>query len=210
MLDPVVAAYRDLLQRLDRWFADSSDRNPGIVPCRPGCSACCHGPFDISVADVVLIREAVARLPANAREEVARRALAQVERMQELEPGWDSREGLGGMTEEEFDRVSDAMASAPCPLLNDQGACRIYQDRPLVCRLIGLGVVTPAGRVIENACPIASEFPEYAALPLQPLDLEAVEELEVACLEAASDRLFGRPDRGDFETTIAAAIVGPG
>jgi Fe-S-cluster containining protein len=205
--DPVAAAYAELLQQLDAWFGEVSDRHPGVIPCRTGCSACCHGPFDISVADAVLIREAMARLPANERMEVERRALAQALRMQELEPGWEVKVGLAGITEAAFDRVSDAMANEPCPLLDDQGACRIYQDRPLVCRLIGLGVVTPGGRVIENACPIASQFPEYEALPLQPFDLEAMEELETACLEAASDQLFGRPDRSDFETTIAAAIT---
>ena len=203
---PVTDAYRDLLQRLDAWFAESSSRHPGVIPCRAGCSACCHGPFDISVADALLVREAVARLPSDARDDVERRAQAQVQRMQQLEPGWDTREGLEGMTEDAFDRVSDAMASEPCPLLDDRGACRIYQDRPLVCRMIGLGIVTPAGRVIENACPIASRFPEYSALPLQPLDLESLEELEMASLEAAAVELLGTPDRADFETTVAAAI----
>jgi Fe-S-cluster containining protein len=205
--DPAAASYRDLLQQLDSWFTRSSTRNPGVVPCHSGCSACCHGPFDISVADTLLIRDAVARLPASERAEVEHRARGQVQRMQELEPGWDVGEGLAGITEDAFDRVGDAMAGEPCPLLNDQGACRIYQDRPLVCRLIGLGVVTPAGRVIENACPIASQFPEYSALPPQPLDLESLEELEIACFESASVELFGIPDRADFETTIAAAIT---
>ena len=204
---PVAAVYRELLQRLDAPFVEASARHPGVIPCRSGCSACCHGPFDISVADAVLVREAVDALPPGERAEVKRRAVAQVHRMQELEPGWKASEGISGITEEAFDRVSDAMANEPCPLLDAEGACRIYRDRPLVCRLIGLGVVTPAGRVIENACPIASQFPGYDALPLQPFDLEALEEMEIACLEAASGELFGSPDRSVFETTIAAAVV---
>ena len=127
--------------------------------------------------------------------------------MQELEPTWDMKEGLAGLTEEAFDRVSETMRDEPCPLLNEEGACRIYPDRPLVCRMIGLGIVTPAGRVIENACPIAAQFPEYDALPLQLLDLETLEELEVACLEAGSMQLFGTPNRAGFETTIALALT---
>lgn len=130
--------------------------------------------------------------------------------MLEVEPEWNVREGLEGITEEAFDRVSDALSNEPCPLLSDEGACRVYEDRPLVCRLIGLGMVTPAGRVIENACPIAGDFPMYAALPPQLFDLEKLEELEVACLEAASVELFGTPDRAGFETTIAAATAPQG
>lgn len=205
--NPIAFAYRDLLQRLDRWFAESSTRHPGVIPCRSGCSACCHGPFDISVADALLVRDAVARLPSAERAEVERRAGAQVHRMRELEPEWDVSGGLAGISEKAFDRVSDAMAAEPCPLLDDGGACRIYQDRPLVCRMIGLGVVTPAGRVIENACPIAAEFPGYATLPPQPFDLEALEVLEAACLEAASVELFNTPTRTDFETTIAQVVT---
>ena len=129
--------------------------------------------------------------------------------MKKLAPGWDLDQGLAGIPEEEFDRVSEAMADQPCPLLDDRGACRIYADRPMICRMIGLGIVTPGGRVIENACPIADDFPDYALLPAEPLDLEGLEELEHACLEAASVALFGTPAQAHFETTIALTLTTP-
>ena len=127
--------------------------------------------------------------------------------MRRLEPGWNIENGVGGLAEAAFDRLSEAMADEPCPLLNDKGGCRIYESRPLVCRVMGLGIVTPTGRVIENACPIAGEFPDYERLPPQPFDLEALEDLEVACLEAASVELFNTPNQSGFETTIALTIV---
>jgi len=74
-------------------------------------------------------------------------------------------------------------------------------------RLIGLGMHTPAGRVIENACPIQDRFPGYAELPPVPFDLESFEEVERACLVQAAGRRYGRPERWEFETTIAAAIA---
>lgn len=206
---PAAQAYRDLLQQLDDWFSRATARHPGVIPCRAGCSACCHGPFDISVADALMVKEAVARLGGEVREEVERRAGAQVDLMRELQPEWDTGLGLGGISEEEFDRISIAMADLPCPLLDDAGACRIYADRPMICRMIGLGVVTPTGRVIENACPIAEEFPVYNMLPPEQLDLEGLEELEHACLEAASVELFGTPDQAGYETTIALALTSP-
>ncbi|MGH7536460.1 MAG: hypothetical protein ACREMG_12905 [Gemmatimonadales bacterium] len=57
------AAYSLLLERLTEWFEEGRRQHPGVVPCRAGCTACCHGPFDISVADAELLREAVGRLP---------------------------------------------------------------------------------------------------------------------------------------------------
>lgn len=205
--NPPAAAYRELLERLDAWFAQSSARHPGVIPCRGGCTACCHGPFDISVADALLVRQAFSRLPAEDKVSVERSARAQVQRLKQLEPEWHLKEGMRGVSEAAFDRLSECMADEPCPMLNDRGDCRIYEDRPLICRMMGLGMVTPAGRIIENACPIASQFPDYALLPPQPFDLEALEELETASLEAASVELFGGPDRAGFETTIAGAIV---
>jgi Fe-S-cluster containining protein len=199
--------YRALLDRLDRWFAEGRRAASTSVPCRPGCTACCHGPFDISVADAELIRDAMSRLPAAERDSAIRRATALLERMRAIEPGWDAPYEVAAIGEARFDRLTDMLASEPCPLLDDTGRCRIYADRPLVCRLIGLGMVTSAGRTIENACPIQDRFPGYAQLAPVAFDLEAFEEGEIVCLRAAAERRLGDGERWDFETTIAAVVA---
>jgi Fe-S-cluster containining protein len=203
---PVIAVYRELLQQIDAWFVEAAARAPGIIPCRSGCTACCYGPFEISVADALLVREAVARLPEAEQEEIRSKAAQLAGKMRALEPGWNQAEGLSGIREESFDRACDALAAEPCPLLDRDGSCRIYADRPLICRMIGLGMITPSGRVIENGCPIAADFPSYATLPSQLFQLEEWEESEAACLEAASVVLFHSPLSADFETTIALTL----
>jgi Fe-S-cluster containining protein len=200
-------AYRMLLERLERWFAEGRAQHGDVIPCRTGCSACCHGPFDVSVADVELLVEAVRRLPDAERAEVEARAEALVRRMRALEPGWEAPHDVAALGDERFDRLVEALAAEPCPLLDDAGRCRVYDDRPLVCRLTGLGMVTPAGRVIENPCPIQHRFPAYAALPPLPFDLEALEVEEWEALQGAARRLFGSAAFLDYETTIATAIV---
>ncbi len=199
--------YRQLLTRLDAWFDAARRDAEGIVPCREGCTACCHGPFDISVADAQLIGEALDRMPAAARSRVTQRAQALLARMQALEPGWSSPYAVEALGEERFDRLTEALAAEPCPLLDETGRCGIYADRPLVCRMIGVGMRTPAGRTIENACPIQERFPGYSSLPPAMFELEAFEEMELACLREAAARRFGDAERWGFETTIAAAIL---
>jgi Fe-S-cluster containining protein len=199
--------YRSLLTRLDAWFAAGSRTAGGVVPCREGCTACCHGPFDISVADAELIGDALDRMPSTDRARVAERARALLARMRTLESGWSPPYAVDALGEDRFDRLTDALAAEPCPLLDERGRCGIYADRPLVCRMIGLGMRTPAGRTIANACPIQDEFPGYASLPLVAFELEAFEEIELVCLRAAATRRFGDPERWTFETTIAAAVV---
>jgi Fe-S-cluster containining protein len=197
--------YRLLLERLDQWLADAR-RTTGVIPCRAGCSACCHGPFDITVADVELVREGVAALPPAARLEVVARAEAQLRAMAAVDPAWQPPYAVADLGEERFDTLIDRFAEEPCPMLDEAGSCRIYRHRPLVCRLIGLGMITPVGRLIENACPIQDAFPAYAALAPYPFDLEALELEEIECQRAAARRLFGDAGLEGYETTIAGAL----
>jgi Fe-S-cluster containining protein len=199
--------YRQLLTRLDAWFAGARRDAGGIVPCRQGCTACCHGPFDISVADAELIGEALDGMPAADRARVTERAQALLARMRALEPDWSPPYAVDALGEDRFDRLTDALAAEPCPLLDETGRCGIYADRPLVCRMIGLGMRSPAGRTIDNACPIQERFPGYGALAPAMFELEAFEEVELVCLREAAARRFGDRERWGFETTIAAAIL---
>ena len=203
---PVVEAYRELLEQLDRWFQAVREQHPGVIPCRPGCTACCHGPFDISAADVLLVRAGVQSLSGEQQGDVRNRADVLMALMRQAEPGWDGR-AIADIGEDRFDALAERVADEPCPCLDDSGACLIYQHRPLVCRTMGLSMHTREARVLDNACPIQDQFPEYAALAPQPFDLESLEEVEVACLEGASIELFGSPLRGNYETTIAGAIT---
>jgi Fe-S-cluster containining protein len=199
--------YRSLLGRLDEWFTHGRRAASACVPCRSGCSACCHGPFDISAADAELVTDAVSRLPPGERDTVIARAAVLLDRIRAIEPGWAAPYDIAAIGERRFDRLTDALAEEPCPLLDDTGRCRIYADRPLVCRLIGLGMATPTGRVVENACPIQNQFPGYPELPPVPFALEEFEEEEMECLRAAARRLLGDAERWTFETTIAAAVA---
>jgi Fe-S-cluster containining protein len=203
----LAAGYRESLEQIDQWFNLVVQQNPGVIACHRGCSACCHGPFDISLADHLLVQEGFLALASSDQATVLERARAQVHQMLVHEPDWDLATGIGGLGEDRFDRVSDLMSQEPCPLLDDTGRCRIYDHRPLVCRMMGLGIVTPMDRLIENACPILDQFPLYSALPAQPFDLETFEAAEMAYNEAAAVELVGTPGMAGFETTIALALV---
>ena len=200
--------YRILLETLDAWHAAAQQRHPGVIPCRIGCSACCHGPFDISVADVLLLRETVSALPANRREALTARATAAAARQRALAPGWEAPHDVRTLGEAQFDALCNALATEPCPCLED-GACAVYAGRPAVCRLMGLGMDSSDGRVLPNGCPIQGEFPGYVALPAQPFDLAAFEETEEACLVEAGLVLVGSAEAAGYETTIALALGKP-
>ena len=96
----------------------------GIVPCHEGCTACCHGPFDISVADAELIGEASTRYPRPTARGVTERA--QPPRTHARRARLAAPYAVDALGEDRFDRLTDALATEPCPLLDDTGRCGIY------------------------------------------------------------------------------------
>jgi len=198
--------YGALLATLDAWTADARARHPGVIPCRGGCTACCHGPFDISAADALLLRETVAALPADTRAALLGRAATAASRQLERAPDWPAPFAVAALGEERFDALCETLADDPCPCLAD-GLCLVYEGRPAVCRMMGLGLASTGGRVMENGCPIQEEFPAYAALPAQQFDLDAFEQREEACLGEAGLALFQSATQAGYETTIALALL---
>jgi Fe-S-cluster containining protein len=176
--------YPELLTRLDAWFAEGVKRYGATVPCTAGCTACCHGPFDISPADAALLAEGIAALDAPARNDIRARSEALLARMAALAPGWGAPWDVNALGDEAFDRVAEALADEPCPMLGAEGRCRVYAHRPLVCRLIGLPMETDRGEVLPNACPIQDRFPGYAELAPVPFDYSKFADEEERLLAA--------------------------
>jgi Fe-S-cluster containining protein len=193
--------YLSLLSTLDAWFARGiSAAGPGVVPCGRGCSSCCHGPFDVSPADAELIAEGVAALPEPARKALRDRAAKQLRRYTELLPEWRAPFEVDQLDEQAFDALTEKLAGAPCPALADDGACSIHAHRPATCRLTGLSLRTRDGGVLENFCPIQSQFPAYAKLAPTEFDLQAFEAEAARCdAQAAAS--------GHASTTVAGAIA---
>lgn len=61
---------------------------------------------------------------------------------------WDDRD---------IDALVGQFASVPCPALHSDGSCKVYEDRPLTCRLMGIPV-DEAGTV-QGACEVQTSVP---------------------------------------------------
>jgi Fe-S-cluster containining protein len=135
--------YRDILDRADRHFADVSRTQPHNLQCGKGCSLCCYGLFEIGSGDVPLIADGLAAMHPMRRRKVIRQALEIVERF--AHP--NLRECSPAEKEAFFERTE----SVACPNLDAQGACMMYEHRPLVCRTFGLPL-REAERYIGDIC----------------------------------------------------------
>lgn len=104
-------------------------------PCRRGCDGCCRQlaqPPELSLQEWVRIDEAVAALPAIIRTEIEQK-IAQL---------------LVQIVE------NTVSSQVVCPYLDEnEGACRIYDARPIACRTYGFFVAHNGNdycQIIEN------------------------------------------------------------
>lgn len=194
--------YISLLTTLDTWFADGvAAAGTGVVPCRSGCTACCHGPFDISAADAREVARGVAALPPVVASSVRERAALQLRAGSDAAPAWQAPWQTFDAGEDAFDAMCDALATWPCPALDPtSGACLIHAHRPATCRLTGLSLRTDEADILENVCPIQAQFPDYAALVATPFDLMRFE------LNAAEHDLAAMEEAW-YSTTVAGAVT---
>jgi len=124
------SSYRALLARADRHFRRAIESQPANFECRRGCTLCCQGLFEIGAADVAVLVDALDAAPAELREDLVARSSRIVEKT--------SHPDLRAVDPLEKERFFERADETPCPALGSEGECRIYEDRPLVCRTFGL------------------------------------------------------------------------
>jgi Fe-S-cluster containining protein len=161
--------FRRALAPIEAKFADQRARYDSH-PCRKGCDACCHGPFDVSTVELWRIVEGLLALPDAQRKAALRRirtaAQVQFETLGlEMTGEVPTVENLG---EDVFDELCDALEAQPCPLLENH-ECVVYSHRPRACTMRG-GVWRddfcddPDESEIDMSCPIGltDNFPNIA------------------------------------------------
>ena len=106
----------DLVWIVDRAMAQAVQKSGNWLACHPGCSDCCHGPFDITELDSRRLKIGLAALASS---DSARAARVQIRAIQALK-----------QTALDHDD--------PCPALDpENGTCDLYEARPLTCRTFG-------------------------------------------------------------------------
>lgn len=124
---PMTSEYRALIAKVTAFTEAAARRQASQLACTTGCASCCHAWLRVSTVEAHEVRAALARLDPSTRERV--RARGHIER----------------------EREARGEEPARCALLDDDGACSVYEARPLVCRTQGHALRYPAGFVPEEA-----------------------------------------------------------
>lgn len=187
--------YRRILARVDAWYRSAKERHPEKVPCARGCRDCCLGLFDISLADRDLLREGLATTDPATRQDIEARAAAILAKLKALYP--DLGPTLDGWEEDEIDDLCDALGDVECPVLGPEGECRLYEHRPLTCRMAGVPVVDLSGAVVA---PEGCAKCTLAAAEAPRLDCESLRRDERKLLRA------NYPGKGGVPLLIPQAV----
>jgi Fe-S-cluster containining protein len=146
-----------LARKTDEWFTRAQASLLGQVPCRPGCSHCCIGPFPITLLDVHLLQEGLNHLPPNRRDCIEGRARAQTTAMEAAYPQLLKSPFLDHWPDTDIDRLVSQFHRAPCPALGEDGLCGLYEHRPLTCR--SMGIPSEQEGVTSGACEVQTFIP---------------------------------------------------
>jgi Fe-S-cluster containining protein len=145
----ILVEYRQLLSRIDDWFAGCIVRSGEQIACRQGCSACCRGLFEISLLDAALLQSGFAELPESVKEQVLTGARSRVADLQQRWPEFQPPYILNRLPDDEWQNMPEDDLT-PCPLLGADGSCLVYESRPLTCRLHGLPNIDCSGESFSD------------------------------------------------------------
>lgn len=146
----------ELIQIIEAASAEAVRRSEGWIACRPGCMACCLGPFEITQLDALRLRAGLARLAEGDAVRVRARAAAH-----------------------------QAGEDEACPALDPlTGTCDLYESRPVTCRLFGPAMRGEEGVVGAcELCYVGASDEEIAGCAVE-VDDEGLECRLVAELES--------------------------
>jgi len=146
-----------LAAKTDNWFKRANATLLSQVPCHAGCSHCCIGPFPITQLDVSLLQEGLQRLTPDRRVYIEGRAAEQVSALESAQPKLKESPYLDRWPDSDIDRLVTEFHDYPCPALDEDGLCTLYEYRPLTCRSMGIPI--EGKDVVTGACEVQTFIP---------------------------------------------------
>jgi Fe-S-cluster containining protein len=199
-MDALFSEYRQVValveQEFDRHLALYRER----IQCGKGCFSCCSQMFRITLMDAVMISRAIREMTPERRAGLQESARAYLKRREEL---IGQRAVLTGQFD--MDEIPTTGLRLFCPALED-GACGLYEARPVVCRKWGIPLYDPNRPDNLQACEL--NFPAGTAFEDEELDRIIERQTEISeRWQRLKARVNDRVHPEKMGYTIAEAIL---
>lgn len=134
----VFASYEKLRAEADALFQHIAHGYPACVTCKPGCSDCCYALFDLSLVEAMYLnRHFYAKFPHGPERSRLLEKASKMDRELTRTKRQMFREQKNGESPSALMRKASQLRM-PCPLLNEDNQCILYDARPITCRLYGV------------------------------------------------------------------------
>jgi Fe-S-cluster containining protein len=198
-IDSIFRSYEQLAARSDAVFEKIARDYPDAVHCKRHCDDCCHAVFGLFLVEAAYLQQNFARLSSSDKAKV----LLRCDRADMELARFQQRVG----EQEESGRVEGdplALGRVRCPLLDDEGDCSLYAQRPITCRIYGIPTkIKGRARVCSLSGFVAGT--SYPAFDLDGLfkDLYQLSQ-ELVQMEKGED-----PDRAGILISVSKALTTP-
>jgi len=201
----LIQKHEDMMRRLDEWFAHLHTLYPDKIKCERGCALCCHGLFDVSLADAVQIIRGYDLLPEDIRMSVRERA-SLIQRQIKGASGMAAEPLFLNLSQGEIDELVERIDGVRCPFLGTDDECLIYDQRPLACRLEGVPMVDRHDGLFGDWCELNFQNGvENGLLEKLRLDYYEIQAIEQETTGDLSQLLF--PARDEEVTIFIPSIL---
>ncbi len=176
-----------LFEKTSRWFDRAGAALLGTLPCSPGCSHCCIGLFPVTLLDKREIQRGLRSLPDGHRKNIEEKAQVQVSALAVAAPALIANQFIDQWPDGEIDRLIEQFDTLPCPALERDGRCGLYEFRPLVCR--SMGIPPDDGVRVHGACAVQTAVPLIRVSHALREQESRLVEMEAEALGTLRDRL---------------------
>ncbi|MFH1811985.1 MAG: YkgJ family cysteine cluster protein [Pseudomonadota bacterium] len=167
--------------KTDAFFTVVLTRHRLRMNCGMGCASCCHRMPSVFPVEAWMIAEGLRRAPGPVAQRMARRL---VDHSHETE-------------------------ISPCPLLDDRGHCRVYADRPIICRSHGAPIKVPGQPADRwSVCPLNFARPGMRSQvdSVDVLDVERLNEI-LTVVDGLFQQAYPNSQGLPLRMPLAAGIV---
>lgn len=136
-LNPFFKKYELLVAQAESVFARIKEQYPDAVKCKEGCSDCCHALFDLTLIEALYMNrcfnEAFSGIGKVDLIEKASKIDRQIYKIKKS--AYQSAQA-GKSEEAVVEEIGQKRI--PCPLLGEDNLCKMYDSRPIACRVYGI------------------------------------------------------------------------
>lgn len=158
--------YETLVGQVEKVFGKVQGEFSEEVKCKAGCDDCCHALFDLTLVEALYIKSKFDETyTGKARYEITERSNKTDRAIAKLKKEAYQRHKDGESDEAIIESISQMRMR--CPLLGEESTCKLYDFRPIACRVYGIPT-SAAGK--GHTCGL-SGFKEGVQYPTLNMDL---------------------------------------